>query len=688
MFKSMKMSFVMLSLLASSFLNHASPAITVTYANGTLSFPHNGTGSANYVVHVDKDVTPKNATLSFTAALPLWATQITSGANACAGVPICAKPFPLSAGQSCCLMLSLDGSKLDEGNALLQPQVKTTPTNYNSYAAPETITVSSSQYTVGGAITGLTGTVTLLNNGLNALTTSTDGKFTFTTALTDGNAYAVTVQTQPTNQTCTVNNASGTIHGANVTNVTVTCATNTYTVGGTLSGLDTAHLESVVLQNNGGDDLTRNTNGSFTFPTTVAEGATYQVTVLTQPATQTCTVSNGIGTMGGSNVTNVTVTCATNTYTVGGTLSGLDTADSESVVLQNNGGDNLMRNANGSFIFPIMVAEGATYQVTVLTQPATQTCTVSNGTGTMGGSNVTNVGVSCVSNNNTTLMVPATGTIPVTSGGTTTNTVTVTNTGSVAATNVHAVLPGGWTAVTQTPCTTIAPNNGTCTLVFSSSKPYVAQENITITGDNITSPPVIALAFSMSEYLVFDVPTSSTAIVVASSDASGSPQIWDTSYNCTTFSNCTQTNASSIYNGSYLDSLGDTYLIISGANAIGTQNLTGGNAASVCYNITSDNSGTGLTNGTWFLPAICQLGNNVSGGMDAGCGSNVANIETNLFYFGFLPDLKNQMYYWSSSEYSADNVWYQYFAGVGDSFQAYDIKLGQLGVRCVRAFTY
>ena len=64
------------------------------------------------------------------------------------------------------------------------------------------------------------------------------------------------------------------------------------------------------------------------------------MTVKTNPSGQTCTVSSGSGTVGSANVTNVAVTCTTSTggsYTVGGTVSGL----SGTVVLQDNGGDNL-----------------------------------------------------------------------------------------------------------------------------------------------------------------------------------------------------------------------------------------------------------------------------------------------------------------------------------------------------------
>ena len=83
----------------------------------------------------------------------------------------------------------------------------------------------------------------------------------------------------------------------------------TYTVGGTVSGLTGSGL---VLRNNGGDDLPVSTSGTFTFANKIAVGAAYVVTVSTQPAnpTQTCVVTNGSGTMGSSNVTNVSVACS------------------------------------------------------------------------------------------------------------------------------------------------------------------------------------------------------------------------------------------------------------------------------------------------------------------------------------------------------------------------------------------
>jgi hypothetical protein len=245
-------------------------------------------------------------------------------------------------------------------------------------------------YTVGGTVSGLTGSVALANNGSDARTVSSNGGFTFATALPRGAAYNVTITGHPANQTCTVTNGSGTVATANVTSIVVTCVTNGgITVGGTVTGLASTGL---VLQNNGGDDLPRATNGTFTFPTSLSSGAGYSVTVLSQPVGQTCTVGNGTGTAS-ANVTNVAIDCQANTYSIGGTVTGLR---GSGLVLQNNGGNNTPRAADGAFTFTTSIAYGTTYNVTVLTQPSgpAQVCTVTNGSGTVTGT-VTNVLVNC-----------------------------------------------------------------------------------------------------------------------------------------------------------------------------------------------------------------------------------------------------------------------------------------------------
>ncbi|MEC4685650.1 MAG: Ig-like domain-containing protein [Nitrospirota bacterium] len=160
-------------------------------------------------------------------------------------------------------------------------------------------------YTVGGTVSGLSGALTLQLNGGEELDITADGSFAFATRLSSGVSYSVTVAIQPSSQTCTVINGSGTIPGADVTGILVFCSADTYAVGGTVSGL----TGTLTLQNNGGDDLVVTGDGAFTFATAIADGASYNVTVLTHPDGQTCSVTKGTGSISGADVTDVTVAC-------------------------------------------------------------------------------------------------------------------------------------------------------------------------------------------------------------------------------------------------------------------------------------------------------------------------------------------------------------------------------------------
>ncbi len=180
----------------------------------------------------------------------------------------------------------------------------------SSYSAPAIPTT----YTIGGTVSGLSGSgLVLQDNSANNLSVTGNGSFTFTTAVSSGGAYAVTVLTQPSSpvQNCVVTNGSGTA-SANVTSVQVACTTVTFTIGGTVVNLAATGL---VLQDNGGNNLSVTGNGSFTFTAPVDTGTQYAVTVSTQPSNpaQTCSVANGSGTAN-ANVTSITVNCGHNEW--------------------------------------------------------------------------------------------------------------------------------------------------------------------------------------------------------------------------------------------------------------------------------------------------------------------------------------------------------------------------------------
>jgi hypothetical protein len=238
-----------------------------------------------------------------------------------------------------------------------------------------TCTTNSANYTISVAVTGLTGTLVVQDSKSDQLTFTTNTTQTFATSYASGSTYTVTVKTQPTGQTCTLSsNASGTIT-SNIT-VTATCTTNVvnYTISVAVTGL----TGTLVMQDNVGDNLTFTTNTTQTFATSYASGSTYTVSVKTQPAGQTCTLSsNASGTIT-SNIT-VTATCATTNPTVSVSVTGL----SGTVVLQDDQGATLTFTSNGTQTFSNSYASGATYTVYVTNQPSTQSCVPTYMTGTI-----------------------------------------------------------------------------------------------------------------------------------------------------------------------------------------------------------------------------------------------------------------------------------------------------------------
>ena len=97
---------------------------------------------------------------------------------------------------------------------------------------------------VGGAVSGLSAneSVTLLNNGIDALSVTGNGGFTFSTSQAAGTAYDVTVKSHTPGIVCAINNGSGTVGTSNVTSIAVSCAAGTESVlysfvGGTTDGV-------------------------------------------------------------------------------------------------------------------------------------------------------------------------------------------------------------------------------------------------------------------------------------------------------------------------------------------------------------------------------------------------------------------------------------------------------------------
>jgi hypothetical protein len=271
-------------------------------------------------------------------------------------------------------------------------------------------------YTIGGTVSGLSGSgLVLQSNAGDTLTVSANGPFTFATALAAGGSYNVSVFTQPTApaQTCAVTQGVGTVPNGNVTNVVLTCTdktTTTDTIGGNAMGVLGTGL---TLQDNGGDTLSVASNGAFTFATALPGGSPYSVTVLSPPLNpyQDCTVNNGNGTTGSTDVTNVVVSCKTNTNTafpVAGTITW-QSGDGH-LILEDNGRDDIAITSKGTaavpFAFSIPIPTGSPYNVTAKSVDGSQsfTCDFTNASGVVAAAAV-NVTIVCTANPTGTLSV-------------------------------------------------------------------------------------------------------------------------------------------------------------------------------------------------------------------------------------------------------------------------------------------
>lgn len=183
------------------------------------------------------------------------------------------------------------------------------------------------------------------------------------------------------------------------------------------------------------------------------------------------------------------------TFTISGTVSGL----SSTLVLQNNGGDNKTVTSDGSFTFDTPLANSASYAVTVLTQPIGQTCTITNGSGTVTSANVINVVVTCISSIKAITAFDFNGLSP-----------TVTGTVNEGAKTVLLTVPYGTAVTALVPTITItgssvSPNTGVAAN-FSTPQTYT-----------------VTAADSSTQAYIVTVTVSAAPVVVSSSGGNGAP---------------------------------------------------------------------------------------------------------------------------------------------------------------------
>lgn len=587
----------------------------------------------------------------------------------------------------------------------------------NAPVADIGITCSPITHTVGGAITGLsTAGLVLRNNGADDLVVPANAaSFQFTTPVASGGGYNVTVLSQPTGLTCTVNGGAGASINADINNIQVVCSTSALTIGGSVAGLTGSGL---VLLNNGGDNLAMAANATrFEFPTPVAYGSNYNVSVFAQPAGQLCSVSSGSG-AATTHVGDVSVTCANIvTYTVT-TSSGPNGSVSPNGAIVVNSGATLNFTATPNVSYAVnqwlvdgSVAQtgGSVYQLTNIT--ANHTVSVSFAQATLARS------VSSLA-----LVVDNTATNAALTGNA--RQVTFTNIGSMDATNV-ALNPSGLPlgTIASNTCSGTLAAGGSCTITVTPGANATSDcttgiaptaGTLTVSADNADAAEVevVVLGYGciyQGGYLfAVDDTTSNTGSIAGkvvattdqstgiawSSDGSGGPDFTPILGIDETSTASTPSPTAPPYpvgTPVYLACNGAVDGACNTANIVAYYNFNraaGGPAptpltdyaAGACTSTISGHS-------DWYLPTICEWGY----GSSAGCGSQasplVQNIWSNLIDPAIVTLNPLASDYWSSTESSTlptVQAWSQTISGTSQSSTK-----GAMGfaTRCARALT-
>ncbi|TGL39822.1 beta strand repeat-containing protein [Leptospira perdikensis] len=246
----------------------------------------------------------------------------------------------------------------------------------------------SGPYHISVTVSGLLGSglVVDLNAGTETKTINTDGSYQFTTTLTTGSNFNVTISTQPTLpvQTCSVSGGMGVVGFGDINSIIVNCDPLRYTVGGTITGLD--GITGLVLTNSvdGSTLSVAVASGSFAFTQTYLDATTYNVSVTTQPnhPVQNCVTTNGSGTIAGTNITNITIACTSIAFPIEITAVGIA---SGTLSIRNNNSELLTISTNGLHRFPTNIITNNTYSLQIISTPANHQCILSASGGTVTG---------------------------------------------------------------------------------------------------------------------------------------------------------------------------------------------------------------------------------------------------------------------------------------------------------------
>jgi hypothetical protein len=145
---------------------------------------------------------------------------------------------------------------------------------------------SPTYHSINVHTSGLAGSgFSLLLNDKYELPITADGTVSFPEKLQNLSRYQVSINNPPSDvkQACWINGGTGTITSTNV-DVTISCMTLGYTVGGTVNGLVGTGLTLALedLTNGGIQQRVINANGGFILGA-LKDGTSYNISILSQP---------------------------------------------------------------------------------------------------------------------------------------------------------------------------------------------------------------------------------------------------------------------------------------------------------------------------------------------------------------------------------------------------------------------
>lgn len=256
----------------------------------------------------------------------------------------------------------------------------------------------TTSYSVGGTVSGYTGTpagLSLSLNGAETLPITSTGAFEFATSLAAQASYVVTIATQPSGYQCAVTQGSGNMPAGNVANVAVACTQSNGQLSYTVSGLATADFFSLLLSGPSlvtspasGETAYVNANGGGQFSTLVNTGDAYEVSLAAPPVNHACTLANASGTFNAGATAPVQVSCTFTGYHVGGTIE-MYAGDTATLTLY----DSLERRLDTvtvsaptgtrgyvsvPFVFGLGLNNGQSFYVAVTTPPPSGYCSSGN----------------------------------------------------------------------------------------------------------------------------------------------------------------------------------------------------------------------------------------------------------------------------------------------------------------------